>query len=101
MARRPKYAGAANATLEFCLMHVATIETRRQRRERLYGPATGRPNKRLCPVRPERAERPAPRLWDVCTAMRLWENGLFGSWHTFDFKRIRSVLKQPVLPYRD
>lgn len=76
-------------------------ETRRQRRERLYGPAVGKPNKRICPDRPELASKPAPRLWDVCTALRLWNCGLFGDWREFDFRLLRRTLGRPCLPYRN
>jgi hypothetical protein len=83
-------------------MQEITIETRKQRRERLYGPATGRPNKRLCPVLPTAsAERAAPRLWDVCTALRLWNGGLFGDWREFNYRRLRRELVRPCLPYRN
>jgi hypothetical protein len=82
-------------------MNLAPTETRRQRRERLYGPAAGKPNKRLCPARPAPAEKPAPRYWDPVTALRLWNGGLFGDWREFDFKRIRRVLVRPCLPYRN
>ena len=74
---------------------------RRERRERLYGPAGGKPNKRICPDRPAQTERPAPRLWDVCTALRLWNGGLFGDWRDFDYNLIRRALIRPCLPYRN
>lgn len=82
-------------------MQPTPVETRRQRRERLYGPATGRPNKRICPDLPVYRPKPAPRLWDVCTALRLWNCGLFGDWREFDFARIRRELVIPSLPYRN
>lgn len=75
-------------------------ETRRQRRERKYGPRAGKPNKPVCPVRPEPTVRQAPR-WDPVLAMRLWNVGLFGDWREFDFRLIRKTLKRPCLPYRN
>ena len=82
-------------------MQPAPTETRRQRRERLYGPAAGRPNRKLQPTRPEPAQKPAPRCWDPVLAMNLWNVGLFGTWQEFDFRRIRRELKRPCVPYRN
>lgn len=82
-------------------MQIVQTETRRQRRERLYGPAAGKPNKRLCPARPIAREKPAPRYWDPVTALRLWNAGLFGTWQEFDFRKIRRTLGRPCLPYRN
>jgi hypothetical protein len=82
-------------------MQALKTETRRERRERLYGPATGGPNKPVCPARPEPAFKPAPECWDVVTAMKLWNCGLFGDWREFDYWLIIETLGRPSLPYRN
>ncbi len=62
-------------------------QTRRERRAR------------WAPRKRQALKREGP-TWDVVTAMRLWNGGLFGPLATFNFTRLILALGRPMLGIR-